>query len=315
MVLGGNRSHQSLIFPHKIGMNQQAHKFRWLLYLLTIFGLAILGLLMSSALPGKQIGFAAAFLPSPSSTIALYNPSNQVKSTLTPFQPLPTDTPTPTATNTPVPTATATNTATPPPPPTSTPRPTSASVDGIPLEASISGVTGYAQNHNLSCESRSAVDWARYYGVSITEAEFQSRLPLSDNPDVGFVGYVDDPMGQIPPRSYGVHAGPVAQVLKDFGLSATAGKGYSFDNLRRQVANGDPVIVWIIGNTWSGYPLSYTADDGETVTVAHFEHTAIVVGYDEYGVTLVDNNLVYWRATSEFLGSWSVLGNMAITSD
>lgn len=315
MVLGRDRCHQSLIDLNEVGMTQQAHKFRWLLYLLTIFGLAALGLLMSSALPGKQIGFAAAFLPSPSSTIAFYDPSNQLNATLTPFQPLPTDTPTPTATKTPVPTATATQTATPPPPPTATPRPTSAPVDGIPLEASISGVTGYAQSHNLSCESRSAVDWARYHGVSITEAEFQAQLPLSDNPEAGFVGYVDDPMGQIPPRSYGVHAGPVAQVLRDFGLSATARIGYSFDDLRRQVANGDPVIVWVIGNTWSGYPLTYTADDGETVTVAHFEHTAIVVAFDEYGLTLVDNNLVYWRATSEFLNSWSVLGNMAITSE
>ncbi len=296
-------------------MTQQAHKFRWLLYLLTIFGLAVLGLLMSSALPGKQIEFVAAFLPSPSSTIALYDPSAQLKITLTPFQPLPTDTPTPTATNTPVPTATPTNTATPTPPPTATLRPTSVPVDGIPLEASISGVSGYAQNHNLSCESRSAVDWARYYGVTITESEFQARLPLSDNPEVGFVGYVDDPMGQIPPHSYGVHAAPVAQVLRDFGLSATARKGYTYDELKRQIANGDPVIVWVIGNTWSGYPSTYTAEDGETVTVAHFEHTAIVVGYDEYGISLVDNNLVYWRAASEFLNSWSVLGNMAITSE
>jgi hypothetical protein len=32
-------------------------------------------------------------------------------------------------------------------------------------------------------------------------------------------------------------------------------------------------------------------------------------------VTLVDNNLVYWRSTSAFLSSWSVLGNMVIIAD
>lgn len=296
-------------------MAEKTNKSRWLYYPFFVIGIAFLALLISSALPGKHTGLAASLFPSPTSTIAVYDPSQPALASATPFQPLPTETPTPTPTHTPTPTATATPTATLPPPPTVTPQPTNPPVDGIPLEVSISGVTGYVQNHNLSCEARSAVDWARFYGVSITESEFQSQLPLSDNPEIGFVGYVDDPMGQIPPRSYGVHAAPVAQVLRDYGLSAAAQKGYSFDDLRRQIASGNPVIVWVIGNTWSGTASSYTTDDGDTVTVAHFEHTAIVVGYDEYGVTLVDNNLVYWRATSAFLNSWSVLGNMAITLD
>jgi len=50
------------------------------------------------------------------------------------------------------------------------------------------------------------------------------------------------------------------------------------------------------------------------VTVAHFEHTAIVIGYDEYGLTFVDNDMVYWRSTQAFLDSWAVLGNTAIVA-
>lgn len=242
--------------------------------------------------------------------------------TSTPFQPLPTSTPTathtptstPTPTNTPTPTPLATNT--PPPTFTFTPRPTSKPVDGIPAEAFIDNVTGYDQQHTLSCEARSAVDWARHYGVSIKEAEFQAALPLSDNPEKGFVGDTDGLTGMIPPSSYGVHAPPVAAVLRDFGLDAVDRQGMSFDDLRRHVAAGDPVIVWVIGNVWEGgSPVQYAAPDGETVTVAHYEHTAIVIGYDEDGLTFVDGAMNYWRATDTFLSSWEVLGNMAIVID
>ena len=142
--------------------------------------------------------------------------------------------------------------------------------------------------------------------------DFQADLPVSDNPEIGFVGPIDGLTGQIPPYPYGVHAGPVASLLRDYGLEATAVKGYSFEKLKKQIANGNPVIVWVVGNVWYGEPVNYTASDGSTVTVAHFEHTAIVIGYDEWGVTLVDNDLVYWRKTSTFLDSWGVLGNMAI---
>lgn len=309
-------------------MRQISQRTRWLLYLSILSGIAVITLLMSFILPGVQGSYAVPLLfSSPTSTTVLYDTSRLASATLTPFQPLPTSTPTPTATLTPTststhtPTSTPTSTATPLPTntpiplPTQPPLPTTPPVDGLPSTAYISGVVGYAQGHNLSCEARSAVDWARYYGKSISESDFLAQLPYTENPETGFVGSVDGPIGQIPPNSYGVHASPVARVLRDFGVAATERKWYSFDDLRRQVAAGNPVIVWIIGNTWSGYSTTYDAPDGETVTVAYFEHTAIVIGYDEYGVTLVDNNLVYWRATSAFLNSWSVLQNMAITSE
>ena len=58
------------------------------------------------------------------------------------------------------------------------------------------------------------MDWAAYFGVAISEDHFQSLLPSSDDPDVGFVGNPDGAEGQLPPQSYGVHADPVAAVLR-----------------------------------------------------------------------------------------------------
>lgn len=237
--------------------------------------------------------------------------------TSTPFQPLPThtSTPTATATHTPTPSPTATNTNTPVPPTISAaaeyPLP-----DDLPLEAEIEGVYGYAQGYNLTCEARSAVDWARFYDADIGEMDFQGELPLSDNPNTGFVGYYDDPMGRLPPQSYGVHAAPVAQTLQAFGVGAAAVSGYELNDLRRQVAGGNPIIVWVVGNTWwGGTPVVYSAEDGSTVTVVRYEHTAILLGYDEYGVTLLDGSQVYWRGYETFLASWQVLGNMAVIRD
>ena len=232
----------------------------------------------------------------------------------TPFQPLPTETPTPTATSTPTATPTSTPTHTPTPMPTNTPAPTEKPAGDLPSSALIEGIKGYAQSYSLTCESRSAVDWARYFGVSIDEMDFQSRLPLSDNPETGFVGNYNGYMGQVPPASYGVHAPPVAALLREYGLTATAVKDYSLDRLKKEIANGNPVIVWVIGNVWYGEPIEYLPADGSSVTVAHFEHTAIVIGYDEYGLTFVDNDMVYWRSTQAFLDSWAVLGNTAIVA-
>jgi uncharacterized protein YvpB len=256
-------------------------------------------------------------------TIAL---SFQAKTiTLTPFQPVantstPTNTPTPTSTPTPTPTATPTNTstATPTQTPTATDTPvppTETPSDGLPEEAYVGGVVGYAQTLPLSCEARSAVDWARFFGVSIRELDFQYALPLTDNPNTGFVGDPRDERGQLPPASYGVHAPPVANLLQTYGIPAQGYAGYAWQDVRREIAAGRPVIAWVIGHVWSGYiGRSYTASDSETVTVASYEHTVIITGYTPDSVTVVDNDLVYDVPLARFLDSWGVLGNLVVVS-
>jgi LysM repeat protein len=153
--------------------------------------------------------------------------------------------------------------------------------------------------------------------VNINESEFIANLLRSDNPDTGFVGYYNDPWGYIPPHSYGVHAGPVAALLRDYGLQAEARRGLAWDDLRAEVAAGRPVIVWIIGQMWNGTPLSYVDSNGQAFTVAYFEHTMVLVGYNTTTVFVVDAysgaSQTYYLST--FLSSWAVLGNMAILGE
>lgn len=193
--------------------------------------------------------------------------------------------------------------------------PAATRADALPESAYIAGVNGHAQAYSLSCEARSAADWAAFWGVIFTEAEFLASLPRTDNPDTGFVGKSNDPWGYTPPYSYGVHAGPVATTLRGYGLQAEARRGLRWDDLRAEIATGRPVIVWVIGQMWQGSPRSYTASDGQTTTVAPFEHTMILIGYTAEQVHVVDaysGRTQTYRLTT-FLASWATLGNMAVT--
>jgi uncharacterized protein YvpB len=299
---------------------------------LNIFLLCVLTLVLLATALATFLLAAVIYEPSqkivlsffyPSTTLVLPSPTNLHTATLTrtPFLPL---TNTPTASLTPSatasPTATLTPTPTETPLPTATPVPTETPVpppppedDGSPAESAlIEGINGYAQSFNLDCESRSAVDLAAYFGLSIDSYEFLTNLPLSDDPEEGFVGDYRGLPGQIPPNSYGVHAPPVARLLRAYGLPAHEVRGMSWDDLRREISAGRPVLVWVINSVLPGTPVEYTASSGNTTIVASLEHTVIVIGYDEQSVTVLDGAVTYQRSIDQFLSSWSVLGNMAV---
>ena len=234
--------------------------------------------------------------------------------TRTPFQPLPTETITPTPTITDTPTPEPTDTETPTQIPTDLPTDPPPPQDGLPAQVYLP-VTGYAQSYTLDCEARSAADLAGYFGVSIDSFDFLTNLPLSDDPNQGFVGNYWDAQGHVPPDSYGVYAGPVATLLRSYGLNAWDQYGMGWETLKTELAAGRPVMTWVIGNTYPGYAVNYTASDGNTTLVASYEHTVLVIGYDSSYVTLLDPTWgsTYQRTIAQFLESWSVLGYMAVS--
>lgn len=140
-------------------------------------------------------------------------------------------------------------------------------------------------------------------------------LPTSDNPNKGFVGSVTDALGGLPPNGYGVHAGPVADLMRAWGLSATAHFGLSYEHLQTEIAAGRPVMIWAIRELGYSDPVSYTSSDGETSIVARYEHTFIVIGYGPDYITVEDNGRIYSVSLNQFLTSWGILGNMAVTID
>ena len=183
-----------------------------------------------------------------------------------------------------------------------------------PDSSYVPGVIGHPQSFSISCEARSAADLAGYWGISVSETDFLQAMPSSDNPDQGYVGNPNEVWGRIPPHGYGVHAGPVAATLRDFGLQAEAHHDLTWEDLQDEIGAGRPVIVWVIGAMWSGTPVEYQAADGSTARVAAFEHTMLLTGYSTDSVEVIDaysgQYQYYWL--SAFLDSWSVLGNMAV---
>ena len=186
----------------------------------------------------------------------------------------------------------------------------------LPESHYIWNILGHRQFFPIGCEASAADDWAKYFGVEVNEFAFQVRLPISDNPDLGFVGDVNGPWGQVPPYAYGVHAGPVAGVLNEhYGMNAVGVKGFTTQELKEQIAADKPVIAWVVANcTWSE-PYEYTDKAGNKVITAPYEHVVIVTGYDETSFRYMNNGKFYDIPTEYFERTWSVLGNMVVYLD
>ena len=173
---------------------------------------------------------------------------------------------------------------------------------------------GRAQERSLSCESRSACDLLAHYGLAVAEDAFRLGLPVSDNPDLGFVGDVDGPGEQLPPAGYGVHAGPIAARLTALGLPATATHGKDLDWLRGQLAEGRPVIVWATGMLDAPAPVRMHDRAGRPFTAVRGEHTFLAIGYEPGRIVLLDAATGGEKRVPErrFDASWATLGRQAV---
>ena len=202
--------------------------------------------------------------------------------------------------------------------PTSTPlalQATSTPTPALPEEHYIRNINGHRQYFPLGCEAATAKDWANYFGKDFNEFVFQYKLPISDNPDLGFVGNVNSPWGQVPPYAYGVYAGPLAALLNAYGIPAKAYKGYSLDQIKAKIAGNKPVITWVIGNVVGGVPAEYTDAQGNKTIVAAYEHVVIITGYNKDHVRYMNNGRFYETPNQVFLNSWEVLGNMVVVDN
>jgi len=197
--------------------------------------------------------------------------------------------------------------------PTATPTP-------LPDKVLITAVPHGRQLQNLSCESRSAVDLAAFWGVKIGEKAFFNALPKSDNPHKGFVGKVTAPPGSLPPLGYGVYAEPVAATLQRFGLDARPRYRLGLDGLRAELAAGRPVLVWITYELRFYPTQTWVSRDGDTSAIVPYEHTGVVIGYQsapatDQGVFVTDpwDGQIKFYPYDAFEASWSRFDQMAVT--
>ncbi len=187
----------------------------------------------------------------------------------------------------------------------------------VPRAAYVAGVIGHPQIRPLSCESRSAMDLAAFWGVTIGEGAFFDTLPRSDNPHLGFVGDVDDRPGSLPPGGYGVYARPVAATLRRYGVDAHAHSWLGLERLKAELAAGRPVIIWATYRMLRPEIASWVSGDGSVSVIVQWEHTFIAVGYDDEGAYLIDayDAQTYHYPYDQFVSAWMQLNQLAVTVD
>jgi uncharacterized protein YvpB len=173
---------------------------------------------------------------------------------------------------------------------------------------------GRPQARSLSCESRSACDLLAFHGIHVSEDDFLAGLPRSDNPDLGFVGDPDGPTGGLPPDPYGVHAGPVAQVLRRFGLDAREERGRDLAWLRGELDAGRPVLVWVVAGLRASPRQAFVDSAGRPFHAVRGEHAVLALRSLPGRLVVLDPAHGEERTWDEapFLASWNLFDRAAV---
>lgn len=181
----------------------------------------------------------------------------------------------------------------------------------IPVSALIPDMPVFAQQHYLSCEYAAARAAAARWGVNLSEYDFISNIPTSEDPHLGFRGYIDGDWGGT--HSYGIYAEPIALFLATRGLQ-TKLLWDGVEQVKQEVALGRPVLVWVVGGMGYSTPFEASAN-GNSFLMMPFEHAMTVYGYDENGVYVADPGFgTYdYYSWANFERSWGYLGNMAMS--
>lgn len=190
--------------------------------------------------------------------------------------------------------------------------PASVSAAAAPVSASLKGVPVTGQLWSLSCEYAAASAATAYYGKKITQQTFHAAIGNHVNPHKGFRGDITGAWGGT--TNYGVYAGPILDILHDWGFR----NSYIFyggaETLKREIAAGRPVVVWLTGNYKVYDRVVRTDERGARYSLVPYEHAVTVIGYDATGVTVMDPGPARTAriAWGVFDRAWSQLDRMSL---
>jgi uncharacterized protein YvpB len=143
-----------------------------------------------------------------------------------------------------------------------------------------------AQDHALSCEIAALKMALAAKGVAVPESELLQAVGFDltgkrqeagrivwGDPQQGFVGDID---GRMPETGYGVHWKPIARAAEEW-RDARAVDGMTPEELAEELADGNPVVVWVY--LGSGTPYEWQTPGGRTVHAVLNEHTFTAYGF------------------------------------
>lgn len=171
----------------------------------------------------------------------------------------------------------------------------------------------YQQQRPLSCEYASTAMAAQMGGWNITEYDFDTAVPLNENPHLGYRGNIWGEWGNT--TDYGLYPEPLHLALNSWGIPNEVIYAHGDANvLRTELSNGRAVVVWL---AMRGPINSFDVEgaDGSTYQLTQYMHVMTAYGFDESGVYLTDPGTAVWRhyGWDEFMGMWNVMDGMALS--
>lgn len=172
------------------------------------------------------------------------------------------------------------------------------------------------------CEVTSLAMMLQYEGAQVDKMQLANeiaRVPfyengLHGNPHEGFVGN----MYEKAERGYGVYNEPIFQLAEKYAPGQAVNlTGRDIEDVYKVVSSGSP--VWIISNT-TFQPLgedsfqTWQTNAGE-LRITYYEHSAVVIGYDENFVYVNDPLAANPRKgiqRDKFEAAWGQMGSQAI---
>lgn len=138
------------------------------------------------------------------------------------------------------------------------------------------------QDHALSCEAAALKMALAGKGVRVTESDIMARVGYDRTPHRGdvwgdpYLAFVGDINGRQNTTGYGVYGDPIAKAANGW-RPAEAFTGWTSAQIAKEIAAGNPVIVWgVYGN---GYEDSWHTPAGKAIYAWKGEHTRTVIGF------------------------------------
>ncbi len=181
-----------------------------------------------------------------------------------------------------------------------------------PSEFVIQGVPTVAQIWPLSCEYAATSAATGLWGPTLSQQTMHAEIGNHLNPHRGFRGNILGSWGGT--TDYGVYPEAIVPALHRHGYTQSRAFRAGTDTLKRELAAGNPVVVWIVGN-YTAQRRVYLTDGAESYFVIPYEHAVTLYGYDERGVHIMDpgHGAKYHESWDRLEFGWAQLDHMALT--
>jgi uncharacterized protein YvpB len=166
----------------------------------------------------------------------------------------------------------------------------------------------YKQSRSFTCFAATARMVLAYRGINhLSEMEIWNQLPKETTPRNFTTNTWGDPNRGIVGSStgggeggYGAHWDPVAEFLRQY-RQVDVKRQWNLTDALKEVAQGNPVMVWWVNGVWPAKDVSWHLFDGSKVYTVNGMHVEIIkgfVGTPSHPITIITNDP--WRGERRY---------------